>query len=409
MNRSSLWCSREFLHSEAELPSWPTPVGAPPTAESWRVALLTGATGFVGANLVARLLEEPPTRLERIHLLVRAEDAEHGRTRVREGLSRYGLAGADDDRIRVVVGDLSRPRFGLDESAWQRMADEVDCIFHLGAAGEWFAPYSRVAATDVGSTREVVGLATTGRTKIVHYTGSLASWASMAVPEGSVIYEDRHLEECETLPGGYCQGKWVCEAMLRAAVSRGLPVVVHRLGDVKGDSRTGLGNLRDFGYRLLRGCAIHGLAPEMAYRPQYIPIDFAVETIAALARDPRAIGRTFQQAAPQPTAWSDVLERMRAAGHDVRVVSLEEFWGHLAKRDAAPALRDLRPVFRPFRDREGRRGIRFMDVGVRLYSHVFDTRETEEALGPGPTVAGSAFTLMDRYIAAAVRETAATL
>ena len=60
---------------------------------------VTGATGFIGRNLVERLLQREGT----IYVLVR----EGSKGRLAELRSRWG---ADEDRVVGVVGDLSQPR-----------------------------------------------------------------------------------------------------------------------------------------------------------------------------------------------------------------------------------------------------------------------------------------------------------
>jgi thioester reductase-like protein len=67
---------------------------------------VTGATGFIGRNLVERLLEREGT----IYVLVR----EGSRGRLEELRSRWG---ADEDRIVPVIGDLSR---STTSSIWRR-------------------------------------------------------------------------------------------------------------------------------------------------------------------------------------------------------------------------------------------------------------------------------------------------
>ncbi|MGI8511740.1 MAG: SDR family oxidoreductase, partial [Solirubrobacteraceae bacterium] len=78
---------------------------------------VTGATGFIGRNLVERLLEREGT----IHVLVR-----EGST---EKLGRWG----GEDRIVKVVGDLTEPKLGVTEAQIADLKGSVDHFFHLAA------------------------------------------------------------------------------------------------------------------------------------------------------------------------------------------------------------------------------------------------------------------------------------
>ena len=62
---------------------------------------VTGATGFIGRNLVERLLEREGT----IYVLVR----EGSKGRLEELRNRWGT---DEERVVGIVGDLSQPQAG---------------------------------------------------------------------------------------------------------------------------------------------------------------------------------------------------------------------------------------------------------------------------------------------------------
>ena len=66
---------------------------------------VTGATGFIGRNLVELLLEREGT----IYVLVR----EGSKGRLQELRSRWGT---DDHRVVGIPGDLSQPRLGVSEA-----------------------------------------------------------------------------------------------------------------------------------------------------------------------------------------------------------------------------------------------------------------------------------------------------
>src|SRR5215218_4360857 len=83
---------------------------------------VTGATGFIGRNLVERLLRREGT----IYVLVR----EGSKGRLEELRSRWGT---DEGRVVGIVGDLSRPRLGVSDRDVSRLRGEIDHLFHLAA------------------------------------------------------------------------------------------------------------------------------------------------------------------------------------------------------------------------------------------------------------------------------------
>jgi nucleoside-diphosphate-sugar epimerase len=73
--------------------------------------VLTGATGFVGSELLARLLERGDRH---VYALVRAEDDEAAAARL-----------PPHDRLTAVAADIERPRLGLDERTADAIAEDV--------------------------------------------------------------------------------------------------------------------------------------------------------------------------------------------------------------------------------------------------------------------------------------------
>src|SRR5262245_35049204 len=70
--------------------------------------LVTGATGFLGGQLVERLLADPEAR---VHVVVR----EGSRGKLAARARRWG----GGDRVQVVVGDLLLPELGIDPTTLQ--------------------------------------------------------------------------------------------------------------------------------------------------------------------------------------------------------------------------------------------------------------------------------------------------
>jgi thioester reductase-like protein len=73
--------------------------------------LLTGATGFLGMELLARYLQRTGRN---VLALVRAHDREQARTRIDRVLRLlFGRADADEGRVIAIPGDVERDRLGL--------------------------------------------------------------------------------------------------------------------------------------------------------------------------------------------------------------------------------------------------------------------------------------------------------
>src|SRR5215208_463564 len=108
---------------------------------------VTGATGFIGRNLVERLLEREGTTF----VLVR----EGSRGRLEELRSRWG---ADEDRIVPVIGDLSQEKLGCEDRV-SDLRGKIDHFFHLAAIYDMTADAESQRVANVEGTREAGRLA----------------------------------------------------------------------------------------------------------------------------------------------------------------------------------------------------------------------------------------------------------
>ncbi|MBW1603972.1 thioester reductase domain-containing protein [Streptomyces sp. JJ66] len=306
----------------------PPPRGPAPAWPAPREVLLTGATGFVGAYLLDRLLRHTGAR---VHCPVRARDAGQALRRVRANLTRYGLrTDGVADRVRCFPADLAAPRLGLRPPHWADLAGTVDLVLHSGARVNFLYPYRALRDANVGGTRELLRLAAPRRVP-VHFLSTVAVLAGSGVAGVTCAAEDAPLSHPEALSMGYAESKWVAERLLRHAAHAGLPVTVHRPYEVMGDQSTGVCNTETAICSLLRVVADTTLAPDIALPMDFVPVDYVADAVVTLATSHRADGRTYHLTNPRPAVLRDVLDRMRAAGWTVRTVPYAQWVEHLVR------------------------------------------------------------------------------
>ncbi|MGE5857304.1 MAG: SDR family oxidoreductase, partial [Solirubrobacterales bacterium] len=124
---------------------------------------VTGATGFIGRNLVEQLLERDGA----IYVLVR----EGSRGRLEELKSRWG---APEDRIVPVGGDLSQDHLGCGDRV-DELKGKIDHFFHLAAIYDMTADAESQRVANVEGTREATKLAKELDAKHFHMVSSIAA------------------------------------------------------------------------------------------------------------------------------------------------------------------------------------------------------------------------------------------
>jgi len=178
---------------------------------------VTGATGFIGRNLVEHLLErEGP-----IYVLVR----EGSRGRLEELRSRWG---ADEDRIVPVTGDISQENLGVDQATIDELRGKIDHFFHLAAIYDMTADAESQRVANVEGTRHAVQLAEAVEAKRFHMVSSIAA---AGLYKGT--FTEDMFDEAEKVDNHpYFQTKHESEAVVREESS--VPWRVYRPGIVVG-------------------------------------------------------------------------------------------------------------------------------------------------------------------------------
>ncbi|HEY8982637.1 MAG TPA: amino acid adenylation domain-containing protein [Streptomyces sp.] len=300
--------------------------------------LLTGATGFLGAFLLAELLRVFPDAT--VTCVVRAAGAENAMTRVERSLTRYGLWDEDlHKRINAVAGDLEQPLLGLAESEFAALAARVDVIFHNGARVHHVDPYGRMRAANVLATQDIVRFAALGGGIPINYisTGSVLVGTGDNPPE---LLEDSRVPAELVLPNGYIQTKWVAEELMREAKRRGVPATIHRPARISGHTVTGAAGTDDSFWKFVKACVELGAAPdaEGCLEPEdLVPVDHMAAAIVHLSRLPVPDGPvvSYNLSNPEPTRPEDVLRQARLAGHRIAALPEREW---LAALTAAAAV-----------------------------------------------------------------------
>jgi thioester reductase-like protein len=299
-----------------------------------RHVLLTGATGFVGAFLLRDLLQQSKAT---IHCLVRATDVQDGLGRLRRNLADYGLWNEKfTRRLVVVLGDLARPRLGLDDTTYAHLAKTIDVIYHNGALVNFVYPYQAHRAANVGGTREVLRLAVQERLKAVHVVSTLSVFHAGTQHEqnGRVFYENDDLDALDLPFGGYAQSKWVAEKLTLAARDRGLPVALYRPGLVAGDSKSGAWNTADLMSTMARASFLLGAIPELEADVDIVPVDYVSAAIIHLSRQPESLGQIFHLSNPHPVPYRALRGWLREMGITFNTVPFTEWRQRLAEQAA---------------------------------------------------------------------------
>jgi nucleoside-diphosphate-sugar epimerase len=173
------------------------------TAKARKVVVVTGGSGVVGQDLLARL---------------------------RQDFRVIALAHNDTDLLGVEVlrCDIAQPQLGLSDDEWADLANVADVIVHSAAITTWGLPKDRYRSVNIDGTRHVVELARRAEAPIHLISSSFVQ--ALESPR------------CEEILGPtnvvypYIWSKREAERIVRES---GLPYGIYRATNLVGHSTTG--------------------------------------------------------------------------------------------------------------------------------------------------------------------------
>jgi thioester reductase-like protein len=252
------------------------------------VILLTGATGFLGMDALARLIERDE---EDIVVLVRARDDAGAEERLAGVLARlYDESPVGAARVRAVRGDMLEPGLGLSRSDREWLIGSVDRIIHCAASISFELPLEQAREINVEGVARVIELA-----REIAAGGSLHRLVhvSTAYVSGRHAGEfgEQDLDLGQEFRNTYERSKNEAERLLRAAED--LPLAVARPSIVVGHRTSGWTPAFNVLYWPMRAFE-RGLIDEVPAREDsivdFVPVDYVTDGIMALLDQDEAHG-----------------------------------------------------------------------------------------------------------------------
>jgi thioester reductase-like protein len=337
-----------------------------------KVIFLTGATGFLGSHLTARLLLEG----REVKVLARSSKDLCAKDRVEAALRDVGVKHFEN--LTVIEGDISLPGLGLNDRVRHEIALSVEEVWHC-AASLSFQEENRadIFQMNVDGTRQVLDLVKMVPTHRLHHV----STAYIAGNRSDVALENE-IDVGQTFRNPYEESKCRAELIISEAHRAGaVTASIYRPSIVIGDSKSGRVTHFHGVYAFIRGLwtalermrrrasytrsasareaqARQGAAPGEArslnsrsasatalslnkgpvHLPlrvlgsenqtlNFVPIDYVVDAMYEISRRGDSVGKTYHLSNPIPTENSFWLPNIcRVLGVEgIRLVSESSF------------------------------------------------------------------------------------
>lgn len=280
-----------------------------------QTTVITGATGFLGRELVLHLLASDPTA--HLTLLVRGRDEAEAQARGLTVLTNHlhGATLADATaRVEVVRADLERDHLGLEPRAHDDLASRTAAVIHGAASVSFSLPIDQARAINVDGTRRMLDLARQAGAHL-DYVGT-----AYVAGERSGLVLESELDRGQGFRNTYERSKCEAEKLVQSRAGE-QSLTIYRPSIIVGDSRTG----RTASFKVLywplkifaRGFRV---VPGRADTPMdVVPSDFVVQALAHLRKQPGREGKVYHLCAgPERSATLGELAGLAAKFFHVR-------------------------------------------------------------------------------------------
>jgi thioester reductase-like protein len=254
--------------------------------------LLTGATGFVGMEVLARYIERGRRQ---IVTLVRAPDDAAAAARMDTVL--VNLFGPDAERhrgrVQAIAADVTQPHLGLSPARSLELAERVSTIIHSAASVSFTLPLEEARAVNVGGTAQMLEFA-----ELAQAHGGLERYGHISTAYVAGTHAGRFceldLDVGQHFNNSYEQSKFEAEQLVRQRP--GVPFTILRPSIVVGDRRSGWTAAFNVLYWPLRAFA-RGLFTEVPAIPSalvdVVSVDYVADAVHSLCETTGGIGATY--------------------------------------------------------------------------------------------------------------------
>ncbi len=330
---------------------------------------VTGATGFIGRQLIPLLL----ARDAEINVLVRP-GSRHRFAALRERLDPQG------ERLRAVIGDIAEPGLSIGDEDRARLRGAT--VFHLAAVYDLTASEEDTRRANIDGTHHTIEFANAIAAARFHHVSSIA-----VAGRFKGVFTEEMFAEGQDLDHPYFSTKYEAERIVRDEAT--IPWRVYRPGMVIGSSETGEADRVDgpyYSFKLIQ--TLRSDFPQWApfVGPEggplnLVPVDFVARAMDHIAHLDGLDNRAFHLVDPAPLSLGDTMNTFCRAAHAPEfALRFDRRMTKMIPGDTLKVVGDLPAIKRVRQQVLDRLGIPETALEYMDYPATFDAAGAQQAL-----------------------------
>lgn len=294
--------------------------------------LLTGATGYLGAQLLRDLLLMTDAT---VYCLIRGSSKTDAEARLAKVLEFYFPGELNSDmvqRIHVYTGDITLPNWGMEVKQIKELNNNINTVIHSAAKVRHYGGYEEFEKANVNGTKSIVDFCMQGGQRL-HYisTTSVSGYYLVRQNLGDAVFSEndfyigQHYYE-----NVYVRSKFEAENIILSNMGKGLNATIHRIGVLAGRYSDGKfqANINDNAlYNRLRSIIQLGFVQEeySTLKLELSPVDFCSRAIVALAQIEASNNHIFHVFNHNTMCLADLINAAYKCGYSVVTLGADEY------------------------------------------------------------------------------------
>ncbi|RKL11685.1 hypothetical protein BFJ71_g166 [Fusarium oxysporum] len=298
--------------------------------------VITGATGSLGAHVVAKLLMKPS--ISKVYCLVRASDKSQALLRVKQSmLDRkvyHTLPLNTRRKIVALPSDLSDAHLGLQEDVYTSIVTDLQAVIHCAWSVNFNMQLSSFEKGNIAGVKHLIDLCqAAGPSTSMNFCSSVSTCSQsevIPVPEAAPPFTWAQ-------GMGYAQSKSVAENLCAKAAEAGVNARVLRIGQIVADTAHGIWNAQEGVPMMMQTAVTIGALPKLTETPSWLPVDTVAGAVVDISLSD--CGSVFTNVTnPKSFDWTrDLLPALRQAGLTFDELEPKEWVQRLRASNPDPA------------------------------------------------------------------------
>ncbi len=296
--------------------------------------LLTGATGFLGSHILFELLQIDV----KIYVLVRGINKEDAESRLYQRLEYYFPQLERDfisSKLVIVVGDISKERFGLLESDYQQLLQIIDTVIHTAALVKHFGDYQEFQRINIFGVKNILEFSKSKYLAHISTTSVAGDYTRQKYQYRGLYFDETSLDIGQNLDENYyVKTKYEAEKFVFDEMKEGLNGTVIRVGNLTGRYSDGIfqPNIKENKfYQILKSLVELTVIPNSMAETaiELTPVDLCGKAIKKLLMVEESSGKVFHLMNHNRIKIKDFAQMLLNLGYKIELIKDRLFEKHV--------------------------------------------------------------------------------